>query len=165
MTVAFALMLTAVSCGNDSVEVKGSTVTTTITNNTVVITTPPSTTTTTTNPPIDFNRVIAQAREVYGKCGEWHDLALSVGWQESEWKTLSYVLHRESRCQPSAWNGHDAGLTQINQIHTKWLNQMGLNHPDSMFDPALNLTFAYRLYSGREENNQCGWTPWSIKCK
>ena len=74
-------------------------------------------------------------------------------------------MWRESRCTTDAWNGHDAGLTQINQIHTKWLSQMGYSHPDDMFDPEKNLSFAYSLWNGREENGQCGWTPWSITCK
>ena len=129
---------------------------------TVVITPPPSTTEAPlVADPLDF---VDEARGMYGECGEFHDMALSVGWGESEWKTLSRVMWRESRCQTDAWNGHDAGLTQINQIHSKWISDMGLEHPESMFDPALNLRFAYLLYSGREANGQCGWKPWSIPC-
>ena len=104
------------------------------------------------------------ARATYGRCGEWHDLAMSVGWHEDEWETLSTVLWTESRCDPSAWNGHDAGLSQINKIHTAWLAEMGFKHPDDMFDPALNLAFAYKLYSSREEKGQCGWKPWTEPC-
>lgn len=111
--------------------------------------------------PLDF---IDEARMMYGKCGEWHDTAIGVGWPEEQWPTLSRVLYRESRCTPEAWNGHDAGLTQINQIHSEWLSQMGFSHPDDMFNPVNNLYFAYRLWSGREANGQCGWQPWSIKC-
>jgi hypothetical protein len=107
---------------------------------------------------------VEELRYLYGKCGEFHDLALEVGWTEKEWPKLSQVMWKESRCTIDAWNGHDAGLTQINQIHTAWLLQMGYNHPDDMFDPRNNLYFAYRLWSGREENGQCGWKPWSIKC-
>lgn len=135
---------------------------------TVVITTPQSTTTTlvlTEEQIVGLRQLqVEKDRETWGKCGEWHDLALQVGWQESEWKTLSRILFRESRCTPDAWNGFDAGLTQINQIHTEWLSQMGFTHPDDMFDPAKNLLFAYRLWSGREANGQCGWSPWSLPC-
>jgi hypothetical protein len=53
-----------------------------------------------------------------------------------------------------AWNGHDAGLTQVNQIHKKWLAEMGWNHPNDMFDPEKNLTFALRLWE------TSGWKPW-----
>jgi hypothetical protein len=102
-------------------------------------------------------QIVEDARSNYGPCGEWRDLALSVGWPESEWPRLGYILYRESRCTPYAWNGADAGLSQINQIHRKWLSDMGWSHPDDMFDPAKNLTFAYRLWT------TSGWKPWSFE--
>jgi hypothetical protein len=115
-----------------------------------------TTTTTTTTTLPDFSGVdfVQLARNTYGKCGEFHDTAISVGWPEEEWENLQHIMWRESRCTVDAWNGHDAGLTQINQIHTKWLNQMGFSHPDDMFDPEKNLLFAYRLWEGS------GWRPW-----
>ena len=100
-------------------------------------------------------------------CQEWVPTALEAGWPADRQilETLMSVLYRESRCQPLAWNGHDAGLAQINQIHAAWIAELGLGqHPDAMFDPLLNLTFAWRLYSSREANGQCGWTPWSLRC-
>jgi len=109
---------------------------------------------TTTMPDLSGVDWTALAREQYGKCGEYHDLAISVGWPEEEWKHLQQIIYRESRCQTDAWNGHDSGLTQINQIHTKWLSDMGWSHPDDMFDPEKNLTFAFRLWQGS------GWKPW-----
>jgi len=123
-----------------------------------------TTTTTTIAPVVDYAAVIESERAEHGRCGEWHDLAISVGWQEEEWATLSTVLWTESRCTPDAWNGHDAGLTQINQIHSKWLAELGLDHPTDMFDPRLNLWFAYQLYSSREEIGKCGWKPWTEPC-
>ena len=179
MTVAFAIMLTAVSCGNDSVEVKGSTVTTTITQNTVVTTPPTTTTTTTTNPPIDFNKVVAQSIEVYGKCGEWHDLAIKVGWKESQWKTLSYVIHRESRCNIGSHNkldpnGGSRGLMQINGFWCRksrynqhgWLQAQGvLTNCDELFNPEVNLRAGLAMWQYSQERNKCGWNPWATKCK
>jgi len=125
-----------------------------------------TTSTTTTEVPLQSDPLdyIDEQRQLHGQCGEWHDLALEVGWQEEQWPMLSRVLFRESRCTFDAWNGSDAGLSQINQIHTAWLNEMGLSHPDDMFDPRNNLWFAYTLYSSREENGQCGWKPWSMPC-
>lgn len=108
---------------------------------------------------------IDEQRMLHGPCGEWHDLALEVGWHEEEWPTLSTVLFTESRCDPLAWNGHDAGGTQINQIHKDWAAQMGFNWPEDFFDPRVNLTFAYRLYSSREEKGLCGWKPWTEPCR
>ena len=121
---------------------------------------------TTTLPPVQltYEQTVELARAIWGQCGEWHDLALEVGWPESEWPRLGHVLYRESRCTPSAWNGHDAGLAQINQVHTDWALQMGMTFPTDLFIPANNLYFAYRLWSAREEKGLCGWQPWSFKC-
>ena len=126
-----------------------------------------TTTTTTTEVPLQSDPLdyIDEQRMLHGRCGEWHDLAMEVGWQEEQWPTLSDVLYTESRCTVDAWNGHDAGLSQINQIHTSWLNEMGMSHPEDMFDARKNLWFAYKLYSSREEKGQCGWKPWSEPCR
>jgi len=93
--------------------------------------------------------------------------AIAAGWpaDRQTLETLMSVIWRESRCQPDAWNGHDAGLTQINQIHAAWIEDLGLGeHPQAMFNPLLNLEFAWKLYSSREQAGKCGWTPWSLKC-
>lgn len=99
------------------------------------------------------------------KCGVWLPLAISQGWPDDPiiLKTLDRIMWRESRCTSDADSGPDHGLTQINQIHTKWLGQLGWSHED-MKNPTANLRFAWLLYSGREANGQCGWSPWSIKC-
>ena len=99
------------------------------------------------------------------KCGVWFPLAIAQGWPDDPviLKTLDRVMWRESRCTPDADSGPDHGLMQINQIHTKYLNDLNWTHED-MKDPTANLRFAWLLYSGREANGQCGWTPWSIKC-
>jgi hypothetical protein len=138
------------------------------TSTTVISTTLPPQTTTTTLPPVttttinlngvDWNSLrqmeIESMRQKYGKCGEYHDLAISIGWPEEEWKTLSQVMWRESRCDTAAWNGADAGLMQINRVHTEWASQMGFAHPDDLFTPENNLLFAFRLWE------TSGWKPW-----
>lgn len=122
-----------------------------------------ATTTTTTEVPLQFDvgDLIDEARNTHGECGEWYETAMSVGWQPDEWDRLSAIMFRESRCQPDACSKstsglkcRDAGLLQVNQIHTKFLAQLGLSFPDSMLDPTLNLAFARRLYEGS------GWSPW-----
>ena len=139
--------------------------------NTVVISRPPTTTTTPPAPTVDpwtlidwsaLRDAMAQHDPVYidaqrakhGRCGEWHDLAIEVGWPEETWKWLQGTMYRESRCTATAWNGHDAGLTQINQVHKKRLNEWGLKHPDSMFNPRHNLEYALFLYK------MSGCAPW-----
>ena len=128
---------------------------------TTTTTIPPVTTTTTTIPDysgVDWNGLrqmeIDSMRQIYGKCGEYHDLAIQVGWPEEEWPRLQQVMWRESRCITDSWNGADAGLTQINQVHSQWLSDMGWSHPDDMFNPEYNLTFALRLWE------TSGWKPW-----
>lgn len=151
--ITFSALVARSASGQEATPV--STTTTVPQSTTTSTTTPPTTTTTTTTLPdlsgVDF---VQMARDAYGKCGEWHDLAISVGWPEEEWSTLSAIIWRESRCDASAWNGADAGLTQINRIHTEWLNSMGFSHPDDMFNPEKNLYFAYRLWDAS------GWRPW-----
>ncbi len=129
------------------------------TTTTIVVTT--TTETPLASDPLDW---IDEQRQLHGPCGEWHDLAIKVGWDPENIPMLLKIAYRESRCQPDAWNGADAGLVQINQIHTEWLGQMGFTHPDSMFDPELNLRFALSLFSSREEKGLCGWKPWSMPC-
>ena len=160
---------------NRPVSINDQVITTTIPPITVVITTP-----TTTIPNVDNVDWVALAelyaseqeamrtdyideqRQLHGQCGEWHDLAISVGWTESEWPTLSRIIYRESRCQHDACSRstsglkcRDAGLVQCNQVHTKWLNELGWTFPDSMFDPETNLRFAKMLH------DSSGWSPWA----
>jgi len=99
------------------------------------------------------------------ECQMWLQTALQAGWPNDRkiLDRLGFVMWRESRCQPDADSGPDHGLTQINKIHTKWITDLGWTFAD-MKDPAKNLRFAWLLYSGREANGQCGWTPWSLPC-
>ena len=99
------------------------------------------------------------------ECQQWLQTALEAGWPNERkiLDRLGYVMWRESRCQPDADSGPDHGLTQINQIHTQWITDLGWTL-EEMKDPAKNLRFAWLLYSGREANGQCGWTPWSLSC-
>lgn len=113
-----------------------------------------TTTTSTTLPDLSNVNWTELARMTYGKCGEYHDIAISVGWPEEEWPKLQTVIWRESRCRETAWNGADAGLTQINKVHTKWLSEMGFSFPDDMFSAQNNLIFALRLWESS------GWKPW-----
>ena len=145
------------SCGNKEQDTQPA-ITVAVSTTVPVVTTVsvPETTSapTTTMPDLSGVDWVALAREQHGKCGEWHDLAISVGWPEEEWKHLQQVIYRESRCQADAWNGADGGLTQINQIHKEWLSDMGWTHPNDMFNPEYNLTFAFRLWE------TSGWKPW-----
>jgi hypothetical protein len=110
------------------------------------------------------------------KCQEWFQTAITVGWPNNTetLEKLGRLLWKETRClnitplssdpELVKWfNGHDHGVAQINQIHTKYVEQV-FNMPfaEAMSDPTLNLRFAYLLYSDLEETGRCGWKPWSL---
>lgn len=118
------------------------------------------TTTTTTLAPV----VIVEVSEGT-ECQQWLQTALQAGWPNDReiLDRLGFIMWRESRCTPDADSGPDHGLTQINQIHKGYIADLGWTH-EQMKDPAKNLRFAWLLYSGREANGQCGWTPWSLSC-
>ena len=134
-----------------------------------------TTTTTTTEAPLvsDPLDYIDESRAMYGKCGEWYETAISVGWPNDPdvLQTLGQIMWRESRCQPDACSKSDSGrqcrdygLIQGNwYAHHEWWTELGIE-PQDMFDPATNLRWAYLLYSGREAQGKCGWQPWSLSC-
>lgn len=95
--------------------------------------------------------------QLFGKCGQWYVTARLAGWPADQWPTISKVMWRESRCDPNAWNGHDAGLMQINRIHTRYIADMGLVWPDAMFNAYKNLLYARTLWE------RAGWEPWTFK--
>jgi hypothetical protein len=96
-------------------------------------------------------------RPVWAYCEQWHDMAEAVGWPESQGGVLSYVLYRESKCQPGATGslvcsngrcGRALGLTQL----------LGWScPPNGCYDPWSNLSRAYQLW--REQ----GWHPWCLR--
>lgn len=154
-------------------------VTTTVAPTTQPPTTPAPTTTTTTLPDlsgVDFTRI---ARDLHGKCGEWRELALMIGWPAEEWPTLSYVLYRESRCNIGSHNKTDPmsgsrGLMQINGYWCKpskwtkagWLQDRGiLTTCDDLYNPEVNLRAGLAIWLYGEEKHGCGWRgPWATPC-
>lgn len=118
-----------------------------------------------TEPPLPQTTIAVVDAFASYKCGVWFPLAIEQGWPDNPivLKTLDRIMWRESRCQPAADSGPDHGLMQINQIHSDYIEQLGWTH-EGMKDATANLRFAYLLWSGREEEGQCGWTPWRIEC-
>jgi len=110
------------------------------------------------------------------KCQEWFPTAISVGWPNitETLKNLGRLLFKETRCLnitplssdpelAKRFNGSDHGISQINEIHTSYAEQV-FNMPfaEAMSDPTLNLRFAYLLYSDIAEGGGCGWKPWKL---
>lgn len=134
----------------------------------------------TTTIPVDLSGVnwTDLARLFYGKCGEYHDLAIAVGWTEAQWPKLSYVMHRESRCNIMSFNksdpnGGSRGLMQINGYWCRknrynpsgWLQAQGiLNTCEDLFNPEVNLRAGLAMWNYSQARNKCGWKPWATRC-
>jgi len=140
----------------------------------VELTTTTTSTTSTTTTVQPSTTVVAVPADTH--CQEWFPIAIEVGWPNdpSVLEKLGRLLYKETRClnvtplssDPKlrdAFNGHDYGIAQINDIHTKYVEQL-FNMPfaEAMSDPTLNLRFAFLLYSELEETGACGWRPWSL---
>jgi hypothetical protein len=112
------------------------------------------------------------------KCGGFWNLARSIGWEEEHLEKLDYVMWRESRCLPKAFNALDpnegsAGLTQINYFWAQktryyprgYLQTYAvLKNRNELFEPRTNLLAALTIFRYSEEVNGCGWKPWLVSC-
>lgn len=130
---------------------------------------------------IDYSRInwTELARLIYGKCGEYHDLAIKAGWPKSQWPTLSKIMYRESRCNNFAINksdpnGGSRGLLQINGYWCRknkynpngWLQQKSiLKNCEDLFDSYTNLRAGWEMWQYSQHRNRCGWKPWATPCK
>lgn len=94
----------------------------------------------------------------------WHQTALDAGWAEGEWRWLACVIWRESRGDPSVFNGRGRdqsyGLLQLNmRAHAGWVGPLVEGDYSRLFDPAINLTVGRSLYE------QAGPGPWRTRRK
>ena len=137
-------------------------------------TTTTSTTTSSTTSTVPFTRLADFHSDT--KCQEWFQTAITVGWPNTTetLEKLGRLLWKETRCMnitplssdpelAKRFNGADHGIAQINEIHTRYVEQV-FNMPfaEAMSDPTLNLRFAYLLYSDIAEGGGCGWKPWKL---
>ena len=133
-----------------------------------------TTSTTTSTSTVPFTRLADFHPDT--KCQEWFQTAITVGWPNTTetLEKLGRLLWKETRCMnitplssdpelAERFNGADHGIAQINEIHTKYVEQV-FNMPfaEAMSDPTLNLRFAYLLYSDIAEGGGCGWKPWKL---
>lgn len=112
------------------------------------------------------------------KCGGFWNLARSIGWAEEHLEKLDYVMWRESRCLPKAFNPKDpnegsAGLTQINYFWTSKTRYFPLGYLQTqnvlrdrseLFNPRTNLAAALVIFEYSQGVNGCGWKPWLVSC-
>ncbi len=96
-----------------------------------------------------------------GPCSQWTGLAAEVGWPTDRLEWLSGIMYRESRCDPSAYNGRgndqSYSLLQINTKGSLWgelQRRCGLTNKDQLFDARTNLACGLKLYQAY------GTRPW-----
>ncbi len=161
---AAAMMTLAVSgCANTKPATTPAFIVTDPTTSTTTTTAPDlawiNTTTTTTMAPVVVPEVV---RNTGTPDGCFMDLAASVGWPPETLATLARIIHRESRCDPSAFADRPStldnsrGLLQINAWGTLADNirsKCGVE-PDALFDPATNLACGLTYW------RSMGWRPW-----
>ena len=133
-----------------------------------------TTTSTSTTSTIPFTRLAYFDPDT--KCQEWFQTAITVGWPNTTetLEKLGRLLWKETRCMnitplssdpelAERFNGADHGIAQINEIHTRYVEQVfNMSFAEAMSDPTLNLRFAYLLYSDIAEGGGCGWKPWKL---
>lgn len=137
-----------------------------------------STTTTTISPEQqayeDKKAQYLEEIRVQGLCVEWAETALSAGWQPEDLPRLMRIMHRESRCIPTACGETDSphirkcrdwGLMQINDHSWKRIIREQGYHIEDMWDPYSNLKFARWLFDYSLGRNGDGWVPWKFPPK
>lgn len=119
---------------------------------------------------VSIETLVKNALRKDNPCGQWLDLALSVGWSLDLWPQQAYVIWRESRCMFDAHyladpNGGSRGLMQINGFWCqKWLQQQSiLETCDQLFDPKINLQASWAIYNYSVGKNKNGWNPWGMR--
>jgi hypothetical protein len=82
-----------------------------------------------------------------GRCGQWEQTAIDVGWPVDDWPTLDRIIWCESRCNPAARNR--SGASGLAQVEPMWW------HGRDPLDPAANLAMALQVHAEQ------GWRAWS----
>lgn len=88
-------------------------------------------------------------------CPQWFDTAMAAGWEPEDWAVLDYVMHRESRCIPTARNAQSCD--RRGRYHAIGLTQLCGWGGAELYDPFANLVRARQLYE------ELGWHPWCLR--
>lgn len=168
--------LAVASCSGGAVTEVATTTTEPVVVSVVESTTTTSTTTTTTSTTTTTIPIQILSIEGERSCPGWIPLAREVGWPEDQLDKLSFVMWRESRCQPLAHNSSDPvsgsrGLTQVNGYWCRpskwsdagWLQDRNvLSTCDDLYDPETNLRAALLIWFYGVEKGRTGWGPWAV---
>lgn len=103
------------------------------------------------------------------RCPQFYDEALAAGWPKAQWNRIDYIMYRESRCDPSQYNGkgrdNSYGLMQLNMKALKsWVGPLVGWDFTKLYDPYTNLSIARQLYHRAIGYWNCGWRPWAFRC-
>ena len=107
-------------------------------------------------------------------CPQWAQMAIDVGWLETDLPKIDAVMHRESRCFSNSHyakdpHGGSYGLMQINAFWckpSKWypngyLQSFGvLSNCKQLFHPRTNLIAARLIWQYSHTQYGDGWLPW-----
>jgi hypothetical protein len=105
-------------------------------------------------------------------CPQWQRAAMKVGFTSRQYKTLDYIIWRESRCNPKAVNNNvnrygsvwsrDWGLTQVNDY--SWItflrNRKIVTKSTELLSPLANLEAAKALVDYSESHHDDPWLQW-----
>ena len=107
-------------------------------------------------------------------CPQWAQMAIDVGWLETDLPKIDAVMHRESRCFSNSHyakdpHGGSYGLMQINAFWCKpsrwypsgYLQSFGvLTNCKQLFHPRTNLIAARVIWQYSHTQYGDGWLPW-----
>ena len=107
-------------------------------------------------------------------CPQWAQMAIDVGWLETDLQKIDAVMHRESRCFSTSHyskdpHGGSYGLMQINAFWCKpsrwypsgYLQSFGvLTNCKQLFHPRTNLIAARVIWQYSHTQYGDGWLPW-----
>lgn len=104
------------------------------------------------------------------RCPQYEDAAYQAGFAKNQIYIVSYLMWRESRCNPAVYNEKDSnggsrGLLQVNGVWTKQLVDAGIiKSVDDLYQPDVNLRAGFYLFSQslKYSRYNYGWKPWSI---
>lgn len=88
-------------------------------------------------------------------CETYRSLVSKYDWDAN---VALAVMQAESGCNPSGPPSStcDRGLMQINCVHIDMVNSL-----DDLYDPATNISVAYKVYLGRKQKTGNGWLAWN----
>lgn len=118
----------------------------------------------TPEPVKDLSEPVAEAKEqvkppepkpLTQGCETYRSLVSKYDWDAN---VALAVMQAESGCNPSGPPSStcDRGLMQINCVHADMVSNL-----DDLYDPATNISVAYKVYLGRKQQTGNGWQAWN----